>query len=108
MESARASSFDASAGLTARTGRPRASSLTHTATLTLLAVAALLGLALLSRVEGARLYIALALVAVLSFANGANDVSKAVATLVGSGAAGYRRALAWGSLTTLVGARIAS
>ncbi len=31
----------------------------------------------------------------VSFANGANDVSKSIATLVGSGIADYRRAIAW-------------
>jgi PiT family inorganic phosphate transporter len=73
-----------------------------------LVVAGLLVLALLGRVESARLPIGLTLVAVLAFANGANDVSKAVATLVGSGVASYRRALAWGSVTTLVGALISA
>ena len=40
---------------------------------------------------------------VLAWANGANDVSKGVATLVGSGVTDYRRAIAWGSLWTGVG-----
>lgn len=44
------------------------------------------------------------LVAVLAFANGANDVSKGVATLAGSGAASYRRALLWGTGWTVAGA----
>ncbi len=39
----------------------------------------------------------------LSFANGANDNFKGVATLYGSGAASYRVALFWATLTTLVG-----
>ncbi len=39
----------------------------------------------------------------LAFANGGNDVSKGVATLVGSGRASYRRAIAWGTLWTAVG-----
>ncbi len=39
----------------------------------------------------------------LAFANGGNDVSKGVATLVGSGRATYRRAIAWGTLWTAVG-----
>lgn len=43
-------------------------------------------------------------VLVLAFANGANDVSKAVATLVGSGVTNYRMAIAWGSTWTVVGA----
>src|SRR5512141_54742 len=39
----------------------------------------------------------------LAFANGANDVSKGIATLVGSGATKYRAAVAWGTLWTLAG-----
>lgn len=42
--------------------------------------------------------------AALAFANGANDVSKGVATLAGSGRATYRRAIAWPTLWTAVGA----
>lgn len=48
--------------------------------------------------------VAFALVALLAFANGSNDVSKSVATLVGSGVTDYRRALRWGSAWTVVGA----
>ena len=44
----------------------------------------------------------------VSFANGANDVSKSIATLVGSGIADYRRAIAWGTLWTAFGAVIAA
>src|SRR5881296_388565 len=40
----------------------------------------------------------LALTIFVAFANGANDVSKGIATLVGSGVTNYRRAVAWGSL----------
>lgn len=40
----------------------------------------------------------------LAAANGANDVSKGVATLAGSGVTAYRTAIAWGTLTTLCGA----
>lgn len=40
---------------------------------------------------------------VLAFANGANDVSKGVATLAGSGRASYRSAIAWGTLWTFAG-----
>lgn len=40
----------------------------------------------------------------LAYANGANDISKAVATLVGSGVGDYRRAIRWGVLWTGVGA----
>lgn len=40
---------------------------------------------------------------VLAWANGANDVSKGVATLIGSGLADARRALWWGTLWTVLG-----
>jgi len=43
----------------------------------------------------------------LAFANGSNDVSKAVATLVGSGVANYRTAILWGTGWTMVGAGLA-
>jgi PiT family inorganic phosphate transporter len=39
----------------------------------------------------------------LAFANGANDVSKGIATLVGSGTTKYRTAVAWGTAWTLAG-----
>ncbi|HYO64064.1 MAG TPA: anion permease [Pyrinomonadaceae bacterium] len=39
----------------------------------------------------------------LAYANGANDNFKGVATLFGSGAAGYRTALWWAAATTLAG-----
>ena len=38
------------------------------------------------------------LILVLAFANGTNDVSKAIATLIGSGVTNYRTAIAWGYL----------
>jgi inorganic phosphate transporter, PiT family len=41
--------------------------------------------------------------AVLAFANGANDVSKGIATLAGSGRASYRAAIVWGTVWTLAG-----
>ena len=44
------------------------------------------------------------LVLSLAFANGANDVSKAIATLVGSGVTGYRTAILWGTIWTVFGA----
>ncbi len=44
----------------------------------------------------------------LAWANGANDVSKGIATLVGGRAAGYRSAIAWGVCWTGVGALAAS
>jgi inorganic phosphate transporter, PiT family len=43
----------------------------------------------------------------LAFANGANDVSKGVATLVGSGVADYRKAILWGTLLTAAGGLLA-
>ena len=50
--------------------------------------------------------VVLALAALLAFANGANDNSKGVATLVGHGAAAPRTALAWAAVTTAMGAAI--
>lgn len=50
------------------------------------------------------LSLALVLAALLAFANGSNDVSKSVATLVGSGVTDYRRALSWGAIWTAAGA----
>lgn len=47
---------------------------------------------------------AVCLVMALAFANGTNDVSKAIATLVGSGVTNYRTAIAWGTAWTVVGA----
>jgi len=44
------------------------------------------------------------LILLLAFANGTNDVSKVIATLVGSGIAEYRTAIAWGTFWTTVGA----
>ncbi|MGI8783705.1 MAG: inorganic phosphate transporter [Acidobacteriota bacterium] len=41
--------------------------------------------------------------AFLAYANGANDVSKGIATLVGCGVTGYRRAIAWGTAWTAIG-----
>lgn len=43
----------------------------------------------------------------VAWANGANDVSKGVATLVGSRLATYRQGLRWGTLWTVVGAFVA-
>lgn len=39
----------------------------------------------------------------VAFANGANDVSKGVATLVGAGIAGERQAILWGTVWTMLG-----
>lgn len=44
------------------------------------------------------------LVLALAYANGTNDVSKAIATLVGSGVTNYRSAIAWGTAWTVGGA----
>ena len=44
----------------------------------------------------------------LAFANGTNDVSKAIATLVGSGVTDYRSAIAWGTAWTVIGAGLAA
>jgi PiT family inorganic phosphate transporter len=49
-----------------------------------------------------------AAVAALAWANGANDVSKGIATLVGSGVTGYRQATMWGALWTAAGAAVAT
>lgn len=48
-------------------------------------------------------FLALLVGGFLAYANGANDVSKGIATLVGSGVTDYRRALAWGTAWTAVG-----
>lgn len=48
----------------------------------------------------------LGLAALLAFANGANDNSKGVATLVGYGAASPQRALVWAAVTTGLGALV--
>ena len=52
--------------------------------------------------------LAFALVFALASANGANDVSKAIATLVGSGVTDYRSAIAWGTVWTVIGAALAA
>lgn len=44
------------------------------------------------------------LVLSLAYANGTNDVSKAISTLVGSGVTNYRTAILWGTMWTMVGA----
>ena len=50
------------------------------------------------------IFVALTLLFFMSFANGANDVSKAIATLAGSGITSIRTAIAWGTLWTVMGA----
>ncbi|MGH8539349.1 MAG: inorganic phosphate transporter [Stenotrophobium sp.] len=49
-------------------------------------------------------WIALACALLLTYANGANDNFKGVATLFGSGTTDYRKALVWGTITTFAGA----
>lgn len=48
--------------------------------------------------------IVIAAMLAVGFFNGANDVSKSVATLVGSGVTRYRVAIVWGSVWTFAGA----
>jgi len=48
--------------------------------------------------------VGLVLMAGLAFANGANDVSKGIATLVGAGVTSYDRAIFWGTCCTGLGA----
>src|SRR6266540_5027320 len=43
------------------------------------------------------------LAVLLAYANGGNDVSKGIATLVGSGVSSFRTAVLWGSLWTVAG-----
>jgi PiT family inorganic phosphate transporter len=52
-------------------------------------------------------FLLLAAVFLLSYCNGANDISKGIATLVGSGMAKERSAILWGSMTTTLGAMVA-
>ncbi len=44
----------------------------------------------------------------LAYANGTNDVSKAIATLVGSGVTNYRTAMGWGTMWTMIGASLSA
>ena len=46
----------------------------------------------------------LALGIFIAYVNGANDVSKGIATLVGSGLASFKRAILWGTVWTGIGA----
>lgn len=47
--------------------------------------------------------LALACGALVAYLNGANDVSKGIATLAGSGVTNYQRAILWGTLWTGAG-----
>jgi|GEM_PF-4116973 len=49
------------------------------------------------------LILVICLVLVLAWANGANDMSKGVATLMGSGTASAKKALIWGTACTTLG-----
>jgi len=53
-------------------------------------------------------FLALLLVMALAYANGTNDVSKAIATLVGSGVTNYRAAIIWGTAWTVAGAGLSA
>ncbi len=48
------------------------------------------------------------LILTLAFANGTNDVSKAIATLVGSGVTNYPTAIRWGTVWTIAGAGLSA
>src|SRR5437660_12638186 len=48
------------------------------------------------------------LVLALAYANGTNDVSKALGTLVGSGITNYRTAILWGTVWTVAGAGLSA
>jgi PiT family inorganic phosphate transporter len=52
--------------------------------------------------------LALLLVMAMAYANGTNDVSKAIATLVGSGITDYRTAIIWGTAWTVAGAGLSA
>jgi inorganic phosphate transporter, PiT family len=78
---------------------PRALGLTG-AGIAILLVAALSGRAVHADLL---LPVGLVLMVALAYANGANDVSKAIATLAGSGVTNYTRAIAWGTLCTVLG-----
>src|ERR1700737_3274876 len=44
----------------------------------------------------------------LAWANGSNDISKGIATLVGSGVSNFRTAVVWGTLWTVAGGTLAA
>jgi PiT family inorganic phosphate transporter len=48
------------------------------------------------------------LAALLAWANGSNDISKGIATLVGSGVSNFRAAVIWGTLWTVGGGLVAA
>lgn len=67
-----------------------------------------LGVVLMARAPSLRLPVGLLLVAAVAYANGSNDVSKAIATLVGSGVSEYRKAVLWGTGWTVAGALLSA
>jgi PiT family inorganic phosphate transporter len=48
------------------------------------------------------------LAAGVAFANGTNDISKGIATLVGSGVSNFRAAVRWGTVWTVAGGLLAA
>ena len=50
----------------------------------------------------------IALALFLAFANGSNDISKGIATLVGSGVSNFRVAVLWGTVWTVAGGLVAA
>jgi len=48
------------------------------------------------------------LIIFLSYANGSNDISKGIATLVGSGVADYKKAVLWGTFWTAIGSLLSA
>lgn len=64
-----------------------------------------LAITVLARLTGTDLLLPLGLILMVALAyfNGANDVSKAIATLAGSGVTNYRRAIGWGTICTVAG-----
>jgi PiT family inorganic phosphate transporter len=48
------------------------------------------------------------LAGLLAYANGGNDVSKGIATLVGSGVSNFRAAVVWGTVWTIAGGLVAA
>jgi inorganic phosphate transporter, PiT family len=50
----------------------------------------------------------IALALFLAFANGSNDISKGIATLVGSGVSNFRAAVLWGTVWTVAGGLVAA
>lgn len=66
------------------------------------------GVALMARFPALRLPVGMLLVAAVAYANGANDVSKSIATLVGSGVSEYRKAVLWATGWTVAGALLST